>query len=77
MGPTKAREWYNKGYRTISDVLENERNLTRIIQIGLQMYDDFSQKMTRADVEEVLGIIRSTLDDIRPGCIMEPVGGYR
>ncbi|TPX66460.1 DNA-directed DNA polymerase [Spizellomyces sp. 'palustris'] len=77
VGPSKAREWYNKGYRSIADVQESEEHLPRITQVGLEMFDDFSKKMARADVEEILGILRTTLDDVEPGCIIEPVGGYR
>ncbi|KAJ3280201.1 hypothetical protein HK104_000831 [Borealophlyctis nickersoniae] len=77
VGPNTAREWYNKGYRSVEEVRALEKNVTKIQRIGLEMWDDFKQKMTRADVEEMLALLRETLDDVEPGCIIEPVGGYR
>ncbi|KAJ3028893.1 hypothetical protein HK097_005872, partial [Rhizophlyctis rosea] len=77
VGPSKAREWYNKGFRSVPEVRECEENLSRLQKAGLELWEDFSQKMTRKDVEELLELLRHALDEVAPGCILEPVGGYR
>lgn len=44
VGPSKAREWYNKGYRSVPEVRECEENLSRLQKAGLELWEDFSQK---------------------------------
>ncbi|KAJ3032407.1 hypothetical protein HDV00_007561 [Rhizophlyctis rosea] len=77
VGPRKAREWYNMGYRSVPEVRENEKGLNRLQMAGLELWDDFRQKMTRQDVGEMLGLIRKALDEVAPRCVLQPVGGYR
>ncbi|KAI9009869.1 hypothetical protein BC832DRAFT_538884 [Gaertneriomyces semiglobifer] len=77
VGPHTARDWYNAGHRSIQDVLDSAPHLTKTQRIGLDLYPDFSQKMTRADVEEVVGVVKLALEVVEPGCVVEIVGGYR
>ncbi|KAJ3017688.1 hypothetical protein HKX48_003427 [Thoreauomyces humboldtii] len=77
VGPSTAREWYAKGYRSIQDVLDGEPNLPAVVKIGIEMWPDFDKKMARVDVEEVQGLLRTVLDGLGGGFTVVPVGGYR
>ncbi|KAI8816171.1 uncharacterized protein EV422DRAFT_547022 [Fimicolochytrium jonesii] len=78
VGPTKAREWYAKGYRTIADIRAGEEGrMSRVLQMGVEMFEDFGRKMTRGDVEEVVGVVEGCLREIAEGFVVTPVGGYR
>ncbi|OZJ06485.1 hypothetical protein BZG36_00498 [Bifiguratus adelaidae] len=77
VGPVTAKAWYNKGYRTIDDILENEPDLSVAQRLGIELYKDFSQRMSRADVEEILNIVTMEVKAIDPRCELTPVGGYR
>ncbi|KAI8813784.1 hypothetical protein BJ742DRAFT_787461 [Cladochytrium replicatum] len=78
VGPKTASEWYRKGYRTISDLHDFESDrMSHTQRQGLLLYPDFSQKMSRVDVDELLWVLRTCLDAIDPGLEMTPVGGYR
>ncbi|KAK0735607.1 hypothetical protein B0T21DRAFT_290351 [Apiosordaria backusii] len=75
---TTAREFYNKGWRGLDDVVEyGWDGLTRVQQIGVKYYDEFLLKIPSKEVEEIGEVILSEADRIEKGFEMVIVGGYR
>ncbi|KAJ3154542.1 hypothetical protein HDU86_004671 [Geranomyces michiganensis] len=78
VGPTTARQWYAKGYRSLDSVIDGEGDsLPSVIRHGIELFPDFQQKMSRADVEEVVTTLEAVLAGISDGFTVTPVGGYR
>ncbi|KAJ3136917.1 hypothetical protein HDU90_002483 [Geranomyces variabilis] len=78
VGPTTARQWYAKGYRSLESVLDGEGDsLPKVIRHGIELFPDFQHKMSRADVEEVVATLETVLAGIAEGFSVTPVGGYR
>lgn len=78
VGDKGALSLYNKGYRTLDDIVEQEWNqLSRVQQIGLKYYDDFQQKIPRAEVESIGAKILEYATKLHEGFEMVIVGGYR
>ncbi|KIX05916.1 uncharacterized protein Z518_03890 [Rhinocladiella mackenziei CBS 650.93] len=89
VGPDTARKFYFQyGWRDLDDVVEyGWHSLTRTQQIGVKFYDEFQNKIPRAEVEAIRDVIKrhardvldipryqfGTKDDVE--CIV--VGGYR
>jgi DNA polymerase mu len=48
---------------------------TMSIQVGLALRHDFSQKIPRAEVEEIRAVVMQELERIRPGCYSVITGG--
>jgi DNA polymerase IV len=75
---TTAREFYNRGWRDLDDVVEYGWNsLTRVQQIGTKYYDDFLLGIPRDEVESIGSTILAHANKIRKGFQMVIVGGYR
>ncbi|KXX78694.1 DNA polymerase type-X family protein pol4 [Madurella mycetomatis] len=73
-----AREFYNRGWRDIDDIVEyGWDSLTRVQQIGVKYYDEFQLKIPRAEVESISNTILTHANKIREGYQMVIVGGYR
>ncbi len=49
IGPATALKLYEKGYRTLDD-LKNEDSLTNSQRIGLKYFDDIKQRVPRHEV---------------------------
>lgn len=75
---TTAREFYNRGWRDLDDIIEfGWDTLTRVQQIGIKYYDEFQLKISRAEVESIAQTILQHADEIHNGFQMVIVGGYR
>jgi DNA polymerase IV len=75
---TTAREFYNRGWRDLDDIVEYGWNtLTRVQQIGVKYYDEFLMKIPRDEVASISNIILEHANKIQPGFEMIIVGGYR
>lgn len=75
---TTAREFYNKGWRDLDDVVEyGWGTLTRVQQIGVKYYDEFLLKIPRDEVASISSIILQHARKINKGFEMVIVGGYR
>ncbi|RDW59694.1 hypothetical protein BP6252_12781 [Coleophoma cylindrospora] len=78
VGDKGALSLYNKGYRTLDDIVEQEWNqLSRVQQIGLKYYDEFLQKIPRAEVEVIGSKILEYANKLHKGFEMVIAGGYR
>lgn len=75
---TTAREFYNRGWRDLDDIVEyGWDSLTRVQQIGVKYYDEFQDKIPRAEVEAISNIVLQHANQIHKGFQMVIVGGYR
>ena len=80
VGPQTAREFYEKGWRDLDDVVEfGWKDLSRTQQIGVKFYDEFLLKIPRFEVESIREQVHKHMQRIREPtgvrtCI---VGGYR
>lgn len=80
VGAKTAREfYYDKGWRDLDDIVEHGwKSLSRVQQIGLKYYDEFTHKIPRAEVESIAATItkhaRLVTDE---GIVSIIVGGYR
>ncbi|KAK1835947.1 hypothetical protein QBC39DRAFT_130512 [Podospora conica] len=77
-GETTAREFYNRGWRDLDDVIEyGWESLTRVQQIGVKYYDELQLKIPRAEVADIADTILRHANKIHKGFEMVIVGGYR
>ncbi|KAK0754933.1 hypothetical protein B0T18DRAFT_425239 [Schizothecium vesticola] len=77
-GETTAREFYNRGWRDLDDVIEyGWESLTRVQQIGVKYYDELQLKIPRAEVADIANTILKHANKIHKGFQMVIVGGYR
>ncbi|KAH6854263.1 hypothetical protein B0I37DRAFT_361519 [Chaetomium sp. MPI-CAGE-AT-0009] len=75
---TTARDFYNRGWRDLDDIVEyGWDTLTRVQQIGLKYYDELQLPIPRAEVQAIAGVILAHANQIRAGFEMVIVGGYR
>ncbi len=75
---TTARDFYNRGWRDLDDVIEyGWDSLTRVQQIGVKYYDELQLKIPRAEVESIANTILKHANKIHKGFQMVIVGGYR
>ncbi|MCJ1305474.1 hypothetical protein MMC08_008288 [Hypocenomyce scalaris] len=80
VGATTARQFfYDHGWRDLDDIVEQGwQTLSRVQQIGVKYYDEFQQKIPRAEVESIAATIITHAKRVRDDgieCIL--VGGYR
>ncbi|KAL0135020.1 hypothetical protein V8B55DRAFT_1556564 [Mucor lusitanicus] len=76
VGVTTARLWWEMGYKTLQQVLDNAK-LTATIKLGIELFPDFDQMMSREDVKEIIDIVTKEVVSIDSECFVVPVGGYR
>lgn len=50
VGPVAAQKFYAQGVRTIEQLKKKEASLTSMQKLGLKYYEDFLQKIPRAEV---------------------------
>ncbi|KAK4103839.1 Nucleotidyltransferase [Parathielavia hyrcaniae] len=78
VGETTARDFYNRGWRDLDDIVEyGWDTLSRVQQIGVKYYDEFGLKIPRAEVESISATVLAHANAIRSGFEMVIVGGYR
>ena len=78
VGEHTAREFYNKGWRDLDDIVEyGWSSLNRVQQIGVKYYDELQEKIPRAEVRAIADVILEQAEKLRPGHELVVVGGYR
>ncbi|KAF5620300.1 DNA polymerase IV [Fusarium tjaetaba] len=78
VGAVTAREFYQKGWRDLDDLVEFGWNtLSRSQQLGVKFYNEFSQGIPRDEVATIAAAILEHARLIDPGFEMVIVGGYR
>ncbi|KAF8848627.1 DNA polymerase beta [Acephala macrosclerotiorum] len=78
VGPDRANEFYNRGWRDLNDVIEfGWDTLTKNQQVFVKFYDEFTEKIPRVEVESTAKVILDHANAIRGGFQMVVCGGYR
>ncbi len=75
VGPVKAKEWYNMGYRQLSDV--QQLHCTEAIWVAVCYYHHYSQRVPRAEIEYTDKWVREWLGVKASGTKMMICGSYR
>lgn len=84
VGAKTAREFYQRGWRDLDDIVEHGWNtLSRVQQIGVKFYEEFQEGIPRSESEGIASVIREHAGRVRPEdgvgdgieCVI--VGGYR
>lgn len=66
------------GWRDLDDLVEyGWQTLSRVQQIGVKYYDEFQQKISRHEVEQIASVILTHAREHDTGFEMAIVGGYR
>ncbi|KAJ5170819.1 DNA polymerase family X [Penicillium coprophilum] len=82
VGAKTAREFYQRGWRDLDDIVEHGwAKLSRVQQIGVKFYEEFQKGVPRDESESIANTIRDHAGRVRPEdkdgieCVI--VGGYR
>lgn len=79
VGPKTAKEFYDKGWRDLDDIVDfGWKSTSRVQQIGVKYYEELLLKIPRAEVEAITAIITQhakLVTDTNVETII--VGGYR
>lgn len=65
-GPTAAGNWYEQGCRTLED-LNEKAHLTRQQKVGLRLFHDLDERMSRQEAGEIETFVRETAHKIKDG----------
>jgi DNA polymerase/3'-5' exonuclease PolX len=76
-GPATVRRWFAAGYRTLDDLRAHESELTRAQVIGLRHFDDFQERIPRAEVGRIESIVARVCVRFDPGFIVIACGSFR
>ena len=82
VGLTTARRWLGSGCRSVSDVRqrvdEGTLRLSADQMIGLQFFEEFSQRIPRSEVEEIIGVVKEAVSQRFGSRLrMEACGSFR
>jgi DNA polymerase IV len=76
VGFNRAQQWVNAGHRTLEDI-RTKVQLTEFQTVGLEHYDDFSQRIPRAEVEQHGAMVRDALKAIDSKYEVTVMGSFR
>jgi len=79
VGAITAASYYNKGYQTLDDLLQNETSLTRDQRIGIKFHRDLNIKISRSEVEEIADTVKRAAFKVDPSGSLsfQIAGSYR
>jgi DNA polymerase/3'-5' exonuclease PolX len=80
VGLATARQWLGRGCRTVEDVRRYapELGLSADQEIGLRYFEEFRQRIPRAEAAQIIEVVRSAIQRLAcPGLRMEACGSYR
>eukprot|EP00186_Timspurckia_oligopyrenoides_P003443 CAMPEP_0182442582 /NCGR_PEP_ID=MMETSP1172-20130603/1491_1 /TAXON_ID=708627 /ORGANISM="Timspurckia oligopyrenoides, Strain CCMP3278" /LENGTH=756 /DNA_ID=CAMNT_0024637521 /DNA_START=38 /DNA_END=2308 /DNA_ORIENTATION=- len=66
-GKKHANVWYQRGWRTLQDVREHEDELSKNQKIGLELYEEFQQRIPREEVEKIESFVRDKVRELSHG----------
>ncbi|KAG8663303.1 hypothetical protein MANES_01G196700v8 [Manihot esculenta] len=76
IGPATALKLYEKGYRTLDD-LKNDDSLTYAQKLGLKYFHDIRTRIPRNEVQEMEQLMQKAGEEILPGVVIICGGSYR
>lgn len=81
LGPRGADKLYKKGIKSIEQLRKNQHLLTDMQKIGLKYYEDFLERIPRAEVEQLLEKVKeacySVVKNGKKLLKIEACGSYR
>ena len=77
VGPGKAKELVEAGYKTIQELREGDPNLTEKQTIGLKHYEELNQKIPREEIIKHESYLKSILKKLDKDAEMTIAGSYR
>jgi len=81
VGPSKAKELVEEGYRTIEELREAVRKNPKVLndkqRIGLQYYEDLLERIPRSEMEEHQELLQFLLPESMKEYEMDIVGSFR
>ncbi|KAJ4296694.1 hypothetical protein N0V90_006742 [Kalmusia sp. IMI 367209] len=75
-GLVQANKWIQAGHRTLNDLVANAK-LTGSQKIGIDHYEDFANRIPRAEVKAHGEYVKAALQRIDPGFEATIMGSYR
>ncbi|KAI8149975.1 hypothetical protein BJV82DRAFT_585360 [Fennellomyces sp. T-0311] len=76
VGPSTASIWWDRGYRTLQEILDQAK-LVKAVRLGIELLPDLEQPMSRQDAQELITIIEKEIVHVDPEAFATAVGGYR
>ena len=81
IGPTRAKQYISDGITTVALLKEKVNNgeisITHHIKVGLDYYDDFTNKIPRKEITEMKKILQKEIKGVDKDIIFEICGSYR
>ncbi|KAM3439776.1 hypothetical protein MY4824_002539 [Beauveria thailandica] len=78
VGDTTARNFYQKGWRDLDDIVEHGwKSLSRVQQIGVKYYEEFQKKIGRDEVARIANVILDHAHRLDQAYELIIVGGFR
>ncbi|KAF8322130.1 Nucleotidyltransferase [Clavulina sp. PMI_390] len=79
VGSQTAKEWWNRGLRTLDDVRSRKDgvNLNENQELGLRYYDDINARMPREEAKEIFEQVKAEALELDPKLLIEAMGSYR
>ena len=81
VGPKTASNLVNRGYRCIADVrrglASGDIDLSDNARVGVDCYEDFLERMDRAEVKQIGDIVAASVYKIYPEAEVSTMGSYR
>lgn len=77
VGPVKANQLFDRGYRTVEQLAQNIQEFTSAQQWGISYYYHFIQKIPRAEIDNIVQIVDSVLKNRWPNIVWTVTGSYR
>ena len=77
VGERTALEWYNKGYRSIEDVMDGNEKLNKTVQLGIKYRHDLNKKISRPLVNNIVDRLDEICEWKANNISVDIVGGYR
>ena len=77
VGEKTALGWFNKGFKSIEDVIDAKEKLNKTVQLGIKYRYDLNHKIAREMVEEIKAHLDQVCQWKAQGISVEVVGGHR
>lgn len=77
IGPKKAKEFIEKGVKTIEDLKQHMDKLTSAQKLGVIYYDDIELRIPRSEIDLYKKEFKEVIDEAPKGSHFEIVGSYR